>query len=334
MRLLKAIVYFLYILFGSILGTELGLRLTGYGPLDITVASEEQKTRFIPPFTRDPLSGWTLLPGTFELLLAKRDRRSLITINQDSSRITSNHSVTERATSSGIVFIGDSYTFGEGLDNNETMAWQVQQQLPEINVYNFGVPGYGTCQSWLRVRKLLSNGIRANVLVYGFSDFHEERNILAPQMDWVTAIRNSTGSSEYPRCYIAGSSIVVEAPRDWSLLISLARRSALAKSLVGIWLSLLEDSANSRRLTEALLLELNALSKKHGSTFLVFLQDLSIESHRHYVKFFTDNRIPYSDGSTELANGQHRLPDGHPGPETNRAWAEKIVADVQRLGTL
>jgi len=43
-----------------------------------------------------------------------------------------------------LLFFGDSFTFGEWVNDDETMPFTVSQLAPQYQVYNYGVPGYGT----------------------------------------------------------------------------------------------------------------------------------------------------------------------------------------------
>ncbi len=52
-----------------------------------------------------------------------------------------------------IVAVGDSFTHGDGVSNEETWGARLEALLPELEVVNFGVPGYGTDQAFLRWRR-------------------------------------------------------------------------------------------------------------------------------------------------------------------------------------
>ncbi len=51
-------------------------------------------------------------------------------------------------------FVGDSFTFSFGVDDNETFIHLLNSQEKQNNIYlNFGVPGYSTDQEYLLIRK-------------------------------------------------------------------------------------------------------------------------------------------------------------------------------------
>ncbi|MBI4859470.1 MAG: SGNH/GDSL hydrolase family protein [Candidatus Riflebacteria bacterium] len=52
-----------------------------------------------------------------------------------------------------IAAFGDSYTFGDGVDDEQTWTAQLGLARPGLEVLNFGVQAYGMDQSWLRYRE-------------------------------------------------------------------------------------------------------------------------------------------------------------------------------------
>jgi hypothetical protein len=55
-----------------------------------------------------------------------------------------------------IALFGDSFVFGEGIDEAHTIAAGLQARLPGARVYNYGVRGHGTAQDWLLLRRVLA----------------------------------------------------------------------------------------------------------------------------------------------------------------------------------
>lgn len=77
-----------------------------------------------------------------------------------------------------LLFFGDSFTFGEGLADNETLPYHVGQLAPAYRPYNYGLSGYGPQQM---LAKLQSDDLRREipekegVAIYTFIDGHVER---------------------------------------------------------------------------------------------------------------------------------------------------------------
>lgn len=82
-----------------------------------------------------------------------------------------------------IAFFGCSFTFGEGVNDEDTLPNKVAEQMPEYMVYNYGVPGYGP---QLMLAMLQSGDIartipqRKGIIVYIF--FHDHINRAAGRM--------------------------------------------------------------------------------------------------------------------------------------------------------
>jgi len=79
-----------------------------------------------------------------------------------------------------IAFFGCSYTFGEGLAEDETLPYHVASLAPDWRVYNYGCPGYGPQQMLARLEtEDLAEQIEepSGILVYVFASFHVRRAI-------------------------------------------------------------------------------------------------------------------------------------------------------------
>lgn len=79
-----------------------------------------------------------------------------------------------------ILFFGDSFVFGEGVQDNETLPYHVAELAPTYQCYNYGVSGYGPQQM---LAKLQSDDLdteiseRKGIAIYVFIDAHVERAI-------------------------------------------------------------------------------------------------------------------------------------------------------------
>ncbi len=77
-----------------------------------------------------------------------------------------------------VVFLGCSFTYGYGVNNDETFIAQLQGNFPNYNLENYGVVGYGTVQALLQLSKILTDTSVKAVLL-DFSSFHFMRNVLS-----------------------------------------------------------------------------------------------------------------------------------------------------------
>ena len=74
--------------------------------------------------------------------------------------------------------LGDSFTFGEDVGDDETYSHHLEQLLPGTEVINLGVHGYGHDQMLIYLRE---EGVRyrPDVVILGFLTGDMERNVLS-----------------------------------------------------------------------------------------------------------------------------------------------------------
>ncbi|MFH0770282.1 MAG: SGNH/GDSL hydrolase family protein [Candidatus Peregrinibacteria bacterium] len=71
-----------------------------------------------------------------------------------------------------IAVLGDSITFGLGVEDDESLAARLERLLPEFQFMNAGVPGYNLAQEMgTYQRKIVPLHPRAFILVFFFNDF-------------------------------------------------------------------------------------------------------------------------------------------------------------------
>ncbi len=84
----------------------------------------------------------------------------------------------ERDGAPRVVAVGDSYTFGQCVDDDETYPAVIGRVLPGTEVLNLGVMGYGQDQALLR---LLRDGLpyQPDAVVFGFHPSNPRRNMVS-----------------------------------------------------------------------------------------------------------------------------------------------------------
>jgi lysophospholipase L1-like esterase len=136
-------------IFAVLIVIEAGLRIVGYGKLP----PEKKEVQF---FSYDPLYGWRNKPGA-EGKLRMVDSVSEVKINSHGLRSDKDYPFT-RNEKFRIAIMGDSFTWGYGVDNRDRFSDVLERDLftNRVEVINAGVPGYGTDQELL----LYENEIR------------------------------------------------------------------------------------------------------------------------------------------------------------------------------
>ncbi len=138
------------------------------------------------PFLKnDPIFGWSANPGEFTHVYKRRRDRGdrwqtlpvKVTINSDQSRWTGMPAQSQKPT---IYVFGESFVFGDGVNDEQTFAYHLQMARPEYNVKLFALTGYSLVQTYLRIQQLQSEISERDILIIGYADFYDVRNVVAP----------------------------------------------------------------------------------------------------------------------------------------------------------
>ena len=113
--------------------------------------------------------------------VAMLNRTTHIKINSDGFR-DREFSVEKPNSTFRIIFLGDSFTFGIGIESNETFPKLLENKLNEVKngksyeVMNFGVPGYNTLDE-IQFFKDVGLKYNPNMVVVGFIDNDIDDNV-------------------------------------------------------------------------------------------------------------------------------------------------------------
>lgn len=120
--------------------------------------------------TEDPDLGWRVRPGRFE------DSRSVQTVAANGRRLSAPADWSPTPDRPTLALLGDSFTFGDEVSDDETWAWQLRERSG-TTVHNLGVLGYGLDQMLLRWESAPES---ADVVLVGLTAISEYRTGL----DW------------------------------------------------------------------------------------------------------------------------------------------------------
>lgn len=334
MRIMKStIVILLITLVLMLISAEVFLRY--FSPLTRPVFSEKRiPTAICRP---DLHLGWTNRPGRYTApAKARKDRPVTITIHSDGRRaVTAQNIDPGNDLRKKIVLVGGSFMFGEGLSDEQTLAWKLQQRLPETDVLNYGVKAYGTYQSLLMLEKVLHGQRRAGVVVYGFMVHHIDRN-LAPAY-WRSML-NLHSNQMVPMPYVtlsADSQLIRHLPEPFTPWI--AGRCLVSFRVLEAWLKakIFNASNNTEKHTimQLLLLEMRNRCKAHGYPLVVAMLNAPQNAENLYTGFCRANQIPVINFDIDgIKDRPLQLPrDGHPNETVNTLWADQTAAFLSEL---
>jgi hypothetical protein len=123
----------------------------------------------------DSLRGWALAPNVRDLRVFSH---KVLNSNSRGIRGTAEYSYDRVPGRRRILVLGDSFTFGEEVSDGETFASVLSTLLPNTEVINLGVHGYGHDQMLLYYT---TEGVkyRPDLVVLGYVVFDQYRNLLA-----------------------------------------------------------------------------------------------------------------------------------------------------------
>jgi hypothetical protein len=149
---------------------ELALRVAHYPFRGTWIPSETGMARF------DPELGWAYVPGREVTQTYGTDPRRVTAVFDSLGIRVERSDHTWRRGVPSVLFIGDSFTMGHGVNADEAFPARVEARLGgRMQAVNLGVEGYGTDQSLLSLRRYIDR-FDTRAVVYTFIADHVWRN--------------------------------------------------------------------------------------------------------------------------------------------------------------
>jgi len=125
----------------------------------------------------DPVLGYTMLESVDGIRYEDSGGAYVTSSNAIGARGTREYPVEPPPGTMRAVFIGDSFTFGQGVSDHETFPAALEAMSPDLEAINLAVHGYGHDQMLLRLER---DGVRLDpdVVVLGFINLDVPRNQL------------------------------------------------------------------------------------------------------------------------------------------------------------
>jgi hypothetical protein len=274
-----------------------------------------------PEFQPDPEVGWANRAGIYDM--AADDRAPFRYTNwTEGRRATSEHQPAPDDPRPRVIVVGDSYVYGYGLGDTDTFPWRMQQAHPEVQVWNYGTPGYGTFQSYIWMGRALDGAPAGATVYYLFNGFHEDRNAADPS--WIRVGHRPDNGSFFPYAVLHDGALETRhSPGDSIWPISRKLRT------VAMVEEYYEMAVHKKRAsTEAILIRMHHLALLSGAKFTVILFDLYPKDRAVYRDFLSSKNIAFLDcDHPELNDKSLRQSDGHPTAKLNELLAQWIEAD-------
>jgi hypothetical protein len=138
----------------------------------------EFENRTSKNFVADPSTGWRMRPNITEFLSSIRDGHR-VNYRSNKQGFRSQLDFDQATSPNRIVLVGDSFTFGTGVEIEETFGALLNAQLgDDVAVYNLAMPGFGLDQMWMSVRHQ-ALPMKPTLIIMGFIDQDLDRSLTA-----------------------------------------------------------------------------------------------------------------------------------------------------------
>ena len=332
----KTLLWVLYIIVLIPICLELALRVISAKPYIQT----DYHIEVSPPnaFTGHDSLGIILNPGTYDIIL-NREVDFHTTHTSEGQRLVSD---TSNATGRPkIALMGCSFTYGYGVNDEETFATILQKKYPNLDFNNYGVIGYGTLQSYFQLQTLVRNDTAPDVVILNFASDHFERNALTRKFRRAMKIgfdrsletaREMMQTSNFPYLQNPEDSITYERWED--LYSDWKWRDKLAAVN---WIQTQSDNLADRSkdlvdISAVIIERMNELCRENDIQFVVFLLDEDERIRRLEDSLTNQNievlKVGFDFNSPEYTNVPF---DIHPNQKGHILIASKIEHRIKTM---
>lgn len=303
--------------------SEVVVRAFRYRPWTPPQVTRNEPTMHEP----DPVLGWRNKNGHYEVPPYQPGSSAIhITFLDDGRRPTALDPVV--GADGDVVLVGDSFTQGWALNDRDTYAWKLQSRFPALRFRNYGTGGYSGYQSLLMLEQQLPRSTRPRLALYGFNDFHEDRNVAAGI--WLQELNafSRRGHVDLPFATYDHRHGLVRHPPDRYVSFPFRQSLALVPLVERGYMTIMTSrrSLQKRLVTEQVFLRMNEVSRAHGASLAVVLLSLDEEAKTHYAGVLKANGISAIDCVYEITPNMRVPGEGHPNAAMNSRWADCVAA--------
>ena len=251
-----------------------------------------------------------------------------------------------------IMLIGDSFTYGKGVNDEETFAYRLQEALlkDSVQIINAGVEGRGTDHG-LRTYQHYKDKYQPNTVIH-FAHYNDLADNIRDE--YFEIVNDSTFTPKKFDHLVGGTKAKLQKSKLYNWLISNSHFFALLKSvLVGILMPdqivRYEDGIDmdrAKKLTSGFLRQLQKEVEADGCKFIVFYipstHDIEArkkgertEQEEFFINYFTENNIDFHNLSDDFIDSSEPeivkhfyLPEGHWNPKGHQLASEKLKIDA------
>ncbi len=315
----------LLVIFGLVLAlclAEAVLRLVGYKPWQPVPIQDDVTYSPYSFFYADSTLGHRIKPGTY-LITYNHEYTFRSTHHKNGYRISTGTDTGQSGNpGKRLMIFGDSFTYGSGLNDNQTYPWLLQQMLPERDVRNYGVPGYGVANVYIQMKEIFAPD-SGDVCIYAYFTQHNNRfeRSVVKMMYGHADIKSNFG-------YLLMDNNLRSAFYKYDYrLVPFSRHSSLMNFADDQWNHALDKSDNRKAegVAKKIVAEMNRECRRRGAVFILaaIRQKDGSEDMLHFCR---NNGIRATDISVDLTDTAfNQMPyDDHPNAYANTLFAERL----------
>jgi len=239
-------------------------------------------------------------------------RDNIYSIAEDGFRITPDSK--KKNYEKKINFFGGSFTFGWGLNDDETLPYFFQKDHQNWKVKNYAISGYGIHQMLAQIENDINIIGDMNILITG--NFHIPRSSCKRDYSFGTPKYIIDENNNLMRSGYCGNLLLkkIQLPKIFGSIIN---RSEIKKLFDKIFTKPKEINSRDTEIYLLILKRINKLIKQNNQEFLVgFIQNNSSDLDQIILKELKKDNISYVN-LTLKPNKDYRLYDNHPNKKAN-----------------
>ena len=134
-------------------------------------------------FAEDAEQGYRAKPGRYIFRYTRRQGGALehldsvVTINGDGTRFTGN---APAAPARQIHVLGDSFVFGDGVNDEQTFSFLLQSAFPRDAVHLHALGGYSWANALVTMDRIKDQIRPGDIVILGYAFYYKERHVAAP----------------------------------------------------------------------------------------------------------------------------------------------------------
>jgi hypothetical protein len=262
-----------------------------------------------------PELGYTLKPGSFrysEIEFTNEYRVNSLGVRDEEKALTA----------PDIIFLGDSFTVGWGVNHEETFAYLLGKKT-KLKTLNTAIPSYGTVREMLMLRKVDRSALKCLILQYCDDDYDENRlyylNGNRPQILRAETFKKYAAIHGKPKTYYPGKYLHLKINKKldrWKAKPAITRDSHPLSDL-DLFLHVLKQNEDLLAGVPMIVFEMNGVNQTNA--FVTALKKKTADPNQ--AAFIRNLMV--LDMSQYLEDRHFLVLDGHLNP-----FGQKVVANV------